>query len=133
MSAGMHVAQKYFQPLGWYTCSGRSYMSAGMHVSSIYIPPVMSECTALLSQKLGFGGVSNSGFISCAAPTYYCGSEYFYIQCPQVWKLIRTEHSLNIGEHRVKNKAKLRVFPINQKSEIQSYFQYMEIGLWKSE
>src|SRR5882724_3757515 len=78
---------------------------------------VMSECTALLSWKSGFGVVSDSGFSLCTVPTYYCGSEYFYSQHPQVQNLIRTEHSLNRGEHRVKNKAKLRVFPINQKSE----------------
>ena len=40
---------------------------------------VMSECTALLSQKSGLGGVSDSSFSSCAAPTYYCGSEYFLV------------------------------------------------------
>src|SRR5882724_1868803 len=81
---------------------------------------VTSECTALLSQKLGFRGVWDSGFSLCAVPTYYCGSKYFYSQHPQVWNLIRTEHSLNRGEHRVKNKAKLRVFPIfiNQSSEL---------------
>src|SRR5882724_13472124 len=42
-----------------------------------------------------------------------CGSKYFYSQCPQVWNLIGTEHSLNRGECRVKSKAKLRVIPIN--------------------
>ena len=78
---------------------------------------VTSECTALLGQKLGFRGVSDSGFSSCAAPTYYCRSEYFYGQHPQVWNLIRTECSLNRDEHGVKSKAKLRVFPISQKSE----------------
>jgi len=40
---------------------------------------VMSECTALLSQKSGFRGVSDSGFSSCAAPTYYCRSKYFLV------------------------------------------------------
>jgi len=40
---------------------------------------VTSECTALLSQMLGFRGVSDSGFSLCAAPTYYCGSEYFLV------------------------------------------------------
>ena len=34
-----------------------------------------------------------------------CGSEYFYNQCPQVWNLIGTEHSLNRSEHRVKKEA----------------------------
>ena len=66
---------------------------------------VTSECTALLSWKLGFGGVSDSGFSLCTAPTYYCGSEYFYNQHPQVWNLIGTEHSLNRSEHRVKSKT----------------------------
>ena|SRR5882724_612516 len=66
---------------------------------------VTSECTALLSQKLGFRGVLDSGFSSCAAPTYYCGSEYFYNQHPQVRNLIGTEHSLNRSECRVKSKA----------------------------
>jgi len=33
---------------------------------------VLSECTALLGWKLGFRGVSDSGFSSCTAPTYYC-------------------------------------------------------------
>ena len=74
-----------------------------------------SECTALLSQKLGVGGVLDSGFSSCAAPTYYCGSKYFYSQHPQVQNLIGTEHSLNRCECRIKNKASLRVFLINQK------------------
>jgi len=37
---------------------------------------VTSECTALLSQKSGIRGVSNSGFSSCAVPTYYCRSKY---------------------------------------------------------
>jgi len=64
---------------------------------------VTSECTALLGQRSGFGGVLDSGFSSCATPTYYCRSEYFYSQCPQVWNLIGTEHSLIRGEHRVKN------------------------------
>ena len=31
---------------------------------------VMSECTALLGGRLGFGGVSDSGFSLCAVPTY---------------------------------------------------------------
>ena len=38
---------------------------------------VTSECTALLGRKSGIGGVSDSGFSLCTAPTYYCGSEYF--------------------------------------------------------
>src|SRR5882724_8465492 len=38
---------------------------------------VMSECTPLLGWKLDFEGVLDSGFSSCAVPTYYCGSEYF--------------------------------------------------------
>ena len=59
---------------------------------------VMSECTALLSQRLGFRGVLDSGFSLCTVPTYYCRSEYFYIQPPQVQNLIGTEH-------RIKNKA----------------------------
>jgi len=68
---------------------------------------VMSECTALLGWKLGFGGVLDSGFSLCTVPTYYCRSEYFYSQHPQVQNLIRTEHSLNRGECRVKNKARV--------------------------
>src|SRR5882724_12160372 len=62
---------------------------------------VMSECTALLSWKSGFGGVSDSGFSLCTVSTYYFRSEYFYNQHPQVWNLIRTECSLNRDEHRV--------------------------------
>src|SRR5882724_11398261 len=62
---------------------------------------VKSQCTALLSWKLDFGGVSDSSFSSCAVPTYYSRSEYFYSQCLQVQMLIRTEHSLNRDEHRV--------------------------------
>ena len=65
---------------------------------------VTSECTALLSRRLGFGGVSDSGFSSCAVPTS-CGSKYFYNQCPQVRNVIGTEHSLNRSEHRVKKEA----------------------------
>ena len=38
---------------------------------------VTSECTALLSRRSGYGGVLDSGFCSCAAPTYYCRSKYF--------------------------------------------------------
>ena len=40
---------------------------------------VTSECTALLGWKSDFGGVSDSGFSSYAAPTYYCRSEYFLV------------------------------------------------------
>ena len=40
---------------------------------------VKSECTALLGQKSDFRAVSNSGFSSCAVPTYYCGSEYLLV------------------------------------------------------
>src|SRR5882724_8045143 len=79
---------------------------------------VTSQCTALLNWKSEFRGGSDSGFSLCAVPTYYCVSKYFYNQCPQVWKLIRTEHSLNRDEHRVYNKA--RVFPIVQKLEFRS-------------
>ena len=32
----------------------------------------------------GFGGVLDSGFSLCTVPTYYCRSEYFYSQHPQV-------------------------------------------------
>ena len=71
--------------------------SDGIHI-------VTSECTALLGWKLGVGGDSDSGFSLCTTPTYYCGSKYFYSQCPQVWNLIRTEHSLN-RLSIVKNKA----------------------------
>src|SRR5882724_6223859 len=65
---------------------------------------VTSECTALLGRRSGFGGVSDSGFSSCAEPTS-CGSKYFYNQCPRVQNLIRTECSLNISERRVKKEA----------------------------
>ena len=74
-------------------------------LASACVLHVRSECTALLSQRLGYRGVSDSGFSSCAAPTYYCGSEYFLNCCPQIWNLIGTEHSLNRSERRVKNKA----------------------------
>ena len=70
---------------------------------------VMSECTALLGQKSGVGGVSDSGFSSCTAPTYYCGSEYFYSQHPQVWNLIGTERSLNRSEDAVAYKDFMKV------------------------
>ena len=39
---------------------------------------------------------------------YYCGSEYFYSQCPQVWNLIGTECSLievSIGLRRKQAKS----------------------------
>jgi len=49
----------------------------------------------------GFGAVA---FSLALHQRYYCGSEYFYSQCPQVWNLIRTECSLNRGEHRVRIK-----------------------------
>ena len=42
------------------------------HLRVPQAPFVTSECTALLSQKLGVGGVWGSGFSLCAAPTYYC-------------------------------------------------------------
>ena len=71
----------------------------------ILVKTVMSECTALLGWKSGVRGVLDSGFSSCAVPTYYCRSEYFYSQCSQVQNLIITEHSLNRHEHRIKNKA----------------------------
>ena len=80
-----------------------SQMSIGRRLSERAV--AMSECTALLSWKSGVGGVLDSGFSLCAAPTYYCGSEYFYNQCPRVQNLIRTEHSPNRHEHRVKNEA----------------------------
>jgi len=60
---------------------------------------VMSECTALLSQKSGFRGVFRQRFSSCAAPTYYCRSKYFYSQCPQVQKAIGMEISEYGSEH----------------------------------
>ena len=41
---------------------------------------VRSQCTALLNQKSGFRGVSDSSFSPCAEPTYYCVSKYFYNQ-----------------------------------------------------
>src|SRR5882724_10231210 len=66
---------------------------------------VTSECTALLSRKSGVGGVSDSGFSLCTVPTYYCRSEYFYNQCPQVQNLIGTECSLNRSECRFESKA----------------------------
>jgi len=40
---------------------------------------VKSECTALLGQKSGFGGVSDNSFNSYTTPTYYCKSEYFSV------------------------------------------------------
>jgi len=81
---------------------------------------VTSECTALLGQRSGFRGVLDSGFSLWAAPTYYCGSEYFHNQCPQVWNLIGTEHSLNRSEHRVflsNQKSDSRGIPSNWKLE----------------
>ena len=65
---------------------------------TLFTPAVMSECTALLGWKLGVRGVLDSGFSLCTVPTYYCRSEYFYNQCPQVQNLIRSEC-------RVKSKA----------------------------
>jgi len=47
---------------------------------------VKSQCTALLNQKSGFGGSSDSGFSSCTAPTYYCASKYFCDQHPEIQK-----------------------------------------------
>src|SRR5882724_9005208 len=87
---------------------------------------VMSEYTALLSQKSGFRGVSESGFSSCAAPIYYCRSKYFYSQCPQVWNLIGMEHSLNRDEHRVRLK---QAKSISNESEIrvQSFRVMIEV------
>jgi len=56
-----------------FTCSLSQLLGIKIAVSTA----VTSECTALLSQKSGFRGVLDSGFSSCAAPTYYCRSEYF--------------------------------------------------------
>src|SRR5882724_10928141 len=74
-------------------------------LTSTLIQIVKSECTALLGRRLGYGGVSDSGFSLCTVPTYYCGSEYFWNCCPQVQNLIGTECSLNRSEHSVKSKA----------------------------
>jgi len=86
---------------------------------------VTSQCTALLGQKWDFRGVSDSGFSWCTVPTYYCRSEYSYSQCPQVQMSIRTECSFNREEHRVI--FKLRVFPINQKSEFRDFGVMSEV------
>jgi len=40
------------------------------------------HCTT--QPEVGVWRVSESGFSSCAAPIYYCRSEYFYSQHPQV-------------------------------------------------
>src|SRR5882724_4609821 len=66
-----------------------------------FLPFVMRQCTALLGWKSDFRGFSDSSFSLCTVPTYYCGSEYFYNQHPQVQNLIGTECSLNRDEHRV--------------------------------
>ena len=82
---------------------------------------VMSQCTALLSWKSEFRGGSDSGFSSCIAPTYYCRSEYFYSQHPQVQNLIGMECSLNRDEDRVKNKARVISNSLgNWSSQVQS-------------
>ena len=68
---------------------------------------VTSECTALpdyISERVG--GVSDVGFSSCAAPTYYLGPS---ISDNGIWNLrsySEIEHSLNRDEHRVQIKAK---------------------------
>src|SRR5882724_3319295 len=73
----------------------------------------MSECTALLGWKSVFGVVSDSSFSSVHCANLLFQVQVFLSQHPQVWNLIGTEYSLNRGEHRYRNKAKLRVFPIN--------------------
>ena len=80
-----------------------------------FLLQVKSQCTALLNQKSGFRGDLDSGFSSCTAPTYYCGSKYFYNQ-HQIW--FQTECSLNRDECRVI--IKLELFPIVWKSEFRS-------------
>jgi len=91
---------------------------SGLHPDSICVSATLwsqsqcyksVHCTTQPEVRVQRG--SDSGFSSCTVPTYYCRSEYLYSQCPQVWKLIviRTEHSLNREECRVKNKA--RVIP----------------------
>ena len=92
--------------ISWWNsgCSGTSAGKWQQH-HGIYDGSVTSECTALLGWKSGVRGVSDRGFSSCAVPTYYCGSKYFYSQCPQFWNLIGTEFSLNRCECRIKNKA----------------------------
>jgi len=65
---------------------------------------VPSKCTALLGQKSGFRGVSEwLQLVHCA--NLLLRVWVFLSQCPQVWNLIRTEHSLNRSECRVKNEA----------------------------
>src|SRR5882724_5000325 len=51
------------------TPTGISMDTAKTDTVSVW-PTVTSECTALLGWRLGFRWVSDSGFSSCAVPTY---------------------------------------------------------------
>src|SRR5882724_11678417 len=77
--AGM-IAESGMSVMG---CNRVTWLSPGkpMGVSNFLIifTGVMSECTALLSWKSGFGGVLDSSFSSCTVPTYYCRSKYFLV------------------------------------------------------
>ena len=81
------------------------------------------HCTTKLEVRVWRG--LDSGFSSCAVPTYYCGSKYFYNQHPKVWKLIGTKCSLNRGEHRVI--IKLEVFPIVLEIRVQKFRVMLEV------
>ena|SRR5882724_10555485 len=81
-----HYGLQYLNPFALDFKFGKFRITYGK--TSSYKPTIRSWCTELLNQKLEFGGGLDSGFSLCA-PTYYHTSEYFYIQCLEVWKLIQ--------------------------------------------
>jgi len=68
---------------------------------------------------LGFRGDSDSGFSSCAAPTYYHASKYFYNQHLDVWKF-NLELSIALIEISIEFIINLEYFQIVWKSEFGS-------------
>ena len=53
-----------------FSLSTQPLVTSDIHPTHVIWLLVTSECTALLSWRSDFGGVSDSGFSSCTAPTY---------------------------------------------------------------
>src|SRR5882724_13522056 len=100
---------------------------------------VMSECTALLGQRLGSEGFQTVASARALRQPTSCGSEYFYNQCPRVQNLIGTERSLiEVSIGLIRKQAKSNSVDIFRNTEVFSnrpgfqimkadYFRYMEI------
>jgi len=87
----------------------------------------MSECTALLRWKLGFGGFQTVASAHVLHQPTIVGPSISRKQCPPVWNFNGTEHSLNRSECRVKSKA-AKIISNKRNSDMEvGYFQYMGI------